>query len=61
VSVFFTLALAFIFLREQFTASGDSVKLAQLNAWVEQCNLNSQYTDSYPALIREWQQRLNNF
>ena len=48
-------------LREQFTASGDSAKLAQLNAWVEQCNLNSQYTDSYPALIREWQQRLNNF
>ena len=48
-------------LREQFTASGDSVKLAQLDALVNQFDLNSQYTDDYPTFIREGQQRLNNF
>ena len=48
-------------LREQFTASGDTDKLAQLDAWVNQFHLNSQYTDDYPALIREGQQRLNSF
>ena len=47
-------------LRAEYVAVGDIDKLARLDALLQQFGLNSQYTEDYPALIREGQQVLNN-
>ena len=46
-------------LREEFAGAGDTAKLAALNALMEKFSFNSQYTDDFPALIRQGQQELN--
>ena len=48
-------------LREEFTATGNTAKLAELDALQEKFNFNSQYTDDFPALIRQGQEGLNEF
>lgn len=46
-------------LREEFTAAGNTRKLAELDAVIEKFNFNSQYSEDFPTLIREGQKRLN--
>lgn len=48
-------------LREEFTATGNTAKLAELDALQETFNFNSQYTDDFSTLIRQGQERLNAF
>ncbi len=48
-------------LREEFTATGNTAKLAELDALQEKFNFNSQYTDDFPTLIRQGQEGLNTF
>ena len=46
-------------LREEFETSNDSVKLVELETLLEKFNFNSQYTDDFPSLIRQGQEKLN--
>ena len=46
-------------LREEFTATGNAVKLAELDALLERFDFNSQHTDDFPSLIRQGQEELN--
>ena len=46
-------------LREEFTATGNTAKLAKLNTLMERFNYNSQYTDDFPNLIRQGEEELN--
>ena len=48
-------------LREEFTATGNTAKLAELDALQEKFNFNSQYTDDFPTLIHQGQEELNAF
>ncbi len=48
-------------LREEFTATGNADKLAELNEIINSFNLNSQFTEDYQSLIRQGQNGLNKF
>jgi hypothetical protein len=48
-------------LREEFTATGNADKLAELNEIINLFNLNSQFTEDYQSLIRQGQNGLNRF
>lgn len=48
-------------LREEFTATGNADKLAELNEIINLFNLNSQFTEDYQSLIRQGQNGLNKF
>ena len=46
-------------LREEFTEKGDTAKLSALDALMAKFGSNSQYSEDFPALIREGQEGLN--
>lgn len=46
-------------LREEYTAEGNTAKLAELDALQERFNFNSQYTHDFSTLIRSGQDELN--
>ncbi len=46
-------------LRSEFATVGNAAKLAELDNLLQQFNLNSQYAEDYPALIRKGQSGLN--
>lgn len=46
-------------LSEEFTKTNNVEKLDRLNTLLEKFNFNSQYTDDFPALIRQGQEELN--
>lgn len=47
-------------LREEFLISGDMAKLSELNAVLQQFDLDSQYTENYPELIAKGRNALND-
>ena len=46
-------------LREEFSETNDSSKLAELESLLKKFDFNSQYTEDFPSLIREGQKGLN--
>ena len=48
-------------LREEFAATGNATKLAELNALIDSFNLNSKFTEDYQSFIRQGQNGLNKF
>ena len=48
-------------LREEFAATGNTAKLAELNALIDSFNLNSKFTEDYQSFIRQGQNGLNKF
>ena len=46
-------------LRDEFTREGDTAKLSKLEEVIEMFDFNSQYTDDFPSLIQQGQDKLN--